>query len=167
LPGILEYERKGLASRGIPERYLEVIYGSCQDTEAVSLAISHAAEVARGACLVLSGPVGIGKTVAAVRLARYLYRLGKEGMFVPARELDMDKNKDMGYLVIDDLGTERFPQDVEFVLEHRHAHMRPTVITTNLTLEAVRRTYGERLVDRFREWAIFYELKGTSLRRKT
>ncbi len=164
-----EYERQDLELCGIPRRYLDVLYGDMKETEAIRVAKTHARDVARGACLVLSGPVGVGKTIAAVRLFRWLYRRRICGFFIPSPEINYENAGGLAearVLLIDDLGTERFPQDIEYLLEVRHAKVLSTIITTNLNLDAVRRTYGERLVDRFREWAIFYELKGTSLRRK-
>jgi len=165
----INYERADLEACGVPRRFLDVLYGEMKDTEAIKVARKHAKDVARGACLVLSGPVGVGKTVAAVRLLRWLYQRRICGLFRGAAEVsreNISKLADVPALILDDFGQERFSQDTEYLLELRHARVMPTVITTNLTLDAVKRAYGERLVDRFREWAIFYELKGTSLRRK-
>ena len=76
------------------------------------------------------------------------------------------------YLLIDDIGEEpayvldygrQLPLFSKIVAE-RYARMLPMVITTNLTREQIRTTYGERTADRLHELAEFLTFNGSSYR---
>lgn len=81
-------------------------------------------------------------------------------------------------LVIDDLGTEKFPftyygqtaNPLEEMLEIRYRlsfnrdHTR-TIVTTNLTDEEIRRRYGYRIYDRMNEMFAVVTIHGDSLRK--
>lgn len=78
------------------------------------------------------------------------------------------------YLLIDDIGEEpanvmdygrQLPLFSKIVAE-RYARMLPMVITTNLTPEQIRTTYGERTADRLHEIADILTFKGTSYRKQ-
>lgn len=129
-----------------------------------------------GGLLVLSGPVGTGKSLAAVwalwdwRVAtarrdpwgklRYLHD-GR--MWVAAPHLarmkgwgeDIEQVERVGFLVIDDLGeedaTEKTLTRIGNVTTARFAHGLHTVITTNLNAPTFRARYGDRLIDRLRD----------------
>lgn len=120
--------------------------------------------------LFLGGPVGVGKTAAALwfldapRVSDEPGEFGGEprrvvretaGRFVTAEELAKassyaadywDGLRDAPRLVIDDLGTETLDakghalSNITALLCHRHAHALPAVITLNLT----RRAFEER-----------------------
>ncbi len=76
------------------------------------------------------------------------------------------------FLLIDDIGEEpayvmdygrQLPLFSKIVAE-RYARMLPLVITTNLTPEQIRTTYGERTADRLHEVADILTFKGSSYR---
>ena len=134
--------------------------------------------------LVLSGPVGCGKTTAAAHwLASTHNRVSliktKPRLFLPiahCARLNRFDDHTMGAverakaLVLDDLGAEylddkgAFTSLLDSIIDARYRHLLPTVITTNLRATEFKDRYGERTIDRLRERGEFIELKGASLR---
>jgi len=167
--------RKAKDAIGIPARFRDVAEGSMAETEAL-------AEVRRGGfeLLVMAGDVGRGKTVAAswwLLQAAHLRR----PVFVSAARLSrwdrydneaMDRLLLASRLVIDDLGEEfndtkgNFLAVLDETISDRVANRRPTVITTNLTLETFTERYGIRVRDRIRESGRWQSFKGSSMRQK-
>lgn len=114
--------------------------------------------------LVLLGPVGTGKTGAAIAACRDdWFERGVDLLFLPLIEL-LDELRPGGddqafdrlvfaeRLIVDDLGTER-PTDwtrerVEAVINRRWLEERPTIVTSNLTPDALRDTVGDRVFSR-------------------
>ena len=158
---------------GIPLRCeMLVVAGkveSCQATEAVKRVEGT---------LVLSGGTGCGKTVAAS-----MWLMEREdaygSMFVSAARLarwpryddrEMGRLLTPNRLVIDDLGSEYADEKGNFlaildeVIADRHANMRPTVITTNLTKADFKERYKQRIADRIRESGRFVSLADPSQR---
>lgn len=134
-----------------------------------------------GWCLVLSGGVGAGKTIAAVNLLgqfsienddefRILFSsdvacipiFGKEGedYFRDVCEIEV--------LLIDDLGAEiDTPGSRAFfsrLIDFRHRRKLTTIITTNLALKAWAERYGSRIVDRISDNSTIIELPNKSMR---
>lgn len=139
--------------------------------------------------LVLSGGVGVGKTVAAIS-AFYkpgvtVAKNGHPSAFRILRASDLAQtidpwqNEDVRKespvwprLVIDDLGTEfadnrRFRAALEKTIDLRmnRPHLR-TIVTTNLPREAIREMYGDRVADRLNDCGVFMAITGASRRRK-
>ncbi len=130
--------------------------------------------------LLLSGGVGVGKTVAAALAVRLALRPGT--VWVTAFELSTmplygegsdarRRAKDAPFLVIDDLGVENlhdaFRPVLDDLVNHRaSAHALPTVITTNLDVDALKARYGARITDRLRESAQIVVCGKDSLRRR-
>lgn len=130
------------------------------------------AEAAVGARQVLlRGPSGAGKTSLAVAMMRTWARQKAErAMFVLATDLANCKDRSrLGHepevieaavaaplLVLDDVGTEAHAPGsaVVEVVFHRHAHAKPTIVTTWLADEALSQRYGDgfarRLLERVR-----------------
>jgi len=168
-----------LAAARVP---LSFVLLAC-DREALSLTTASAAAnealSATRPMLVLSGPAGVGKTVAAVQWVRawVAARCGS-ALFVTALDITTADVRggalrawcDTGALVLDDLGREYLDDRgwllslVEGVLDARYAARRPTIITTNLARDLFKARYGERIVDRLREAGTFIEVVGPSLR---
>ena len=70
-------------------------------------------------------------------------------------------------LVIDDLQAPPRAEGlalVEELLIRRHASGLPLVITTNLRRQAFEAAFGDRIVDRLKDWGEFVEMPGRSLR---
>ena len=127
--------------------------------------------------LVLGGNVGTGKTVAAA------YAVSKRGgLFRKASQITRMSQYDAeawdrlyraGLLVIDDLGTEPLDQGgwgmsaLLDLFDRRYDDRARTVITTNLTADALKARYssdGGRFADRLRETARWINFAGPSLR---
>ena len=71
-------------------------------------------------------------------------------------------------LLLDDLGAERLVDNaqiiVEGVIESRYAHQKPTVITSNLDLDAIVERYGNRMLSRLTEGGRIVQMKGRDRR---
>lgn len=135
-------------------------------------------------CLVLSGPQGVGKSVAA---AWWLYQRIVERskgsfeprMWWPATDIaraglyssTLDSVHSVPELVLDDLGAEywdeagAFQANLDSLIDARYRDYRRTIITTNVNLQEFRRRYGERIYDRLRDGGAFFEEAFASQRR--
>lgn len=165
-----------------PQRFAEANLATLdQPSEIVEplLAWLDRARVGTGDNLVLTGPVGPGKTHAALAVARELHFAGQPMHFVPCAELldqlRPDGGKDVttftaaAVLVLDDLGSER-PTEwsidrLSMVLNRRWLDRRPTVVTTNLAGKQLVELYGTRMHDRLRDGAVVLQVGGPSRRR--
>ncbi|MGV8123508.1 MAG: AAA family ATPase [Candidatus Xenobiia bacterium LiM19] len=80
----------------------------------------------------------------------------------------IEQAQNLDILCIDDMGmelaTERNMALLEMIIDYRYSHLLTTIITTNLPHDAFRERYTERIIDRLREWGIFFEIPGISLR---
>lgn len=128
-------------------------------------------------CLVLSGGCGCGKSSA---VCAYLIKV-EEGLFVDVSEIKtvvfrhdyefLQQIKDTPILVIDDLGLEAkdttgfFATVVDEIFNCRYSQEFTTIITTNTTPEEFKERYGERTVDRIREWGEFWSTSQGSFRK--
>jgi DNA replication protein DnaC len=136
-----------------------------------------------GRNLLLFGPVGTGKTHAAVAAVRGPFDQGAEVRFTPVVELldwlrpggDYDAHATMAdlagcdVLLLDDLGAER-PTDwtaerLYALVNRRWLEQLPTVVTTNLEPEALQQAVGERLYSRLADAAVAVRLSGEDRRR--
>ena len=138
-----------------------------------------------GACLVLTGPTGVGKTYASVgglRAAQALKRVpARRFWYFPAlcgALLDPSRRHEalagattITMLVLDDLGVEYVKEGglidtfLDEIIWTREAEYLPTIITTNLTTDALKQRLPSRLVDRLRgDWGRVFECPGESLR---
>ena len=130
--------------------------------------------------LVLSGPTGVGKTVAVAHL---LWTLG--GKLVRADELvrlfasmfgdqyeQQQKLRDAHRLVLDDVGgeldhTRMLPALLDLLDSRKSARTRPTIVTTNLGKKDFAARYqNERLMSRMAESVHWVSLTGDDLRRR-
>lgn len=134
------------------------------------------------AWLMLAGPVGCGKTVAAADTVAF----GPDGsMWLRAdalcrvfsssyseQQTQQQRARTVELLVIDDLGCENDPARMLGVLldllDHRKsAHRRPTIVTSNLTRRALQERYPDtRLASRLVESVEWIGLVGSDLRRE-
>jgi DNA replication protein DnaC len=125
--------------------------------------------------LVLSGPVGTGKSVAVTWWAA---QQGRTPVCVTAmtfaRQSRYDSRRDdlltAPALILDDLGSEfvddkgSFLVDLDELIDTYYRALRPLVITTNCTVDVFRARYGTRVFDRLLESGEFYAVGGPSLR---
>jgi len=135
-----------------------------------------------GRNLLLLGPVGTGKTHAAVAACRPAHDRGLDVAYWPTGKLldvlrptdgpdriEIDDVVDVDRLILDDVGVER-PTDwtaerLDLIIDGRWAEVRPTVLTTNLRLDALRERLGARGYDRLTGSAIALQLSGDTRRR--
>jgi len=141
---------------------------------------------------VFAGPLGVGKTVAAAHVLAHAnpqrivgtWSSQEHPVFVHAEsvfagaKLVGESDKAMRrklqraqVLVIDDLGLEKDPRRtfqpyMDWLINTRYGGDGWTVLTTNLTVEDFRKRYGERIYDRLRHRACWYEIAHESLRGK-
>lgn len=126
--------------------------------------------------MILSGPKGIGKTVAA---AWWALRRKPAPVFLRAstfaassRYARDERERWMGAaaLVLDDLGAEyadgkgSFLVDLDELVDVFYGDCRSLLITTNCGADAFKARYGERIADRIRECGVFFEWSGPSFR---
>ena len=139
----------------------------------------------------IAGETGVGKTHLMSCIANELINQNKICTLTSSFAMNQDfvksyayRNTDEGYdildkyleadiLFIDDLGTELRRQDVTnnylyLVINERKMKNKPTVITSNLTLEDVRDYYDERVFSRIvdRDTSVCIYLTGNDLRLK-
>lgn len=139
----------------------------------------------------IGGDTGVGKTHLMSCIANKLIENGRLVTLTTAYAMNQDFNKSYSMrnsddgneildkylsceiLFIDDLGTELRRMDVTnnylyLILNERKTKKRPTVITSNLTLEDVRDYYDERVFSRIvdKDNSICLYLNGNDLRQK-
>lgn len=127
-------------------------------------------EVPTAGWALLSGPTGAGKSTAAAVALREVLLGGWSGTvgWHSARELAhaarmwplgegeaplLSRARRVGLLVIDDLGLERDPLDLIDILHDRYDGMRPTWVTTGLSVAGLEARYGDAVVRRLTEGA--------------
>lgn len=123
--------------------------------------------------LVLTGNSGSGKTHLAVAVLRELARAGKvdseRARFIPVPELLaeirtsytgrgpdegelIDNYAALPYLVLDDLGAEKSTEwsisTLYLIIDRRHRDLRPTIVTTNLSLDEIAVCLSPRIASR-------------------
>ena len=136
--------------------------------------------------LFLSGNVGTGKTTLMKAIARtltdytYTARMFKASDFpalflnnVEQTELQLMQGNWCRVLLLDDIGVE--PTEIKEygnvirpfvkIVEERYNRQLPLVVSTNLSGQEMRDTYGERTIDRIKEMATAIKYQGKSFRK--
>lgn len=130
-------------------------------------------------CLLLTGPVGVGKSALAVAVARVLFlECSKTVAFTSGRSMlaalrptgrRLAEFVDPDLLLLDDLGTEKSTEWSDewllSVIDERYTSCRPSVVTTNLTPAELADVVGRRVYDRLAEDSIRVNIGGKSRRR--
>ncbi len=182
-----------LKKSGLPARYHGATFGSAKVTDQSREAYEKAHKFTRGemAGLLISGPVGTGKTHLAACIANdFLDRLkwvtfggvidllGRiaRSYSEAAQEEEwqiLDELYSVPLLVLDDLGKEKVSEWVEQtlyrVVDSRYRENRPLVVTTNFTMETLEGRYpevGPALVSRLVEMCEGVYLGGADWRRE-
>jgi DNA replication protein DnaC len=134
----------------------------------------------RGRNLVLFGPVGVGKSRAAVAACRPSHDRGLDVAFWPTADLldamrpgdetvRVDDVADLDRLILDDVGIER-PSDwtverLDSVINRRWMDELPTVVTTNLAPSDLETRIGARAFSRLLDGAVVIRFTGSDRRR--
>lgn len=128
--------------------------------------------------LLFTAPCGTGKTHIAIALLIELVRMGRGNMMfksVPELMLDLrssfaeesamsetdiiNRHAMYSYLILDDLGSEKQSDysiaSLYMIIDRRLTTSRPTIITTNLTLEQINECVSSRIASRLAEYRIF------------
>jgi DNA replication protein DnaC len=130
--------------------------------------------------VLLLGSVGVGKTHAAVAMARRAFETGRRMRFVPVVELldamrpggdpvAFDRAVEVDVLVLDDLGGER-PTDwsgerLYALINRRWLEERATVATSNLDASKLESAVGARVWSRLYHDALRLKIGGEDRRR--
>jgi len=175
--------------REIPLRLRDASFDDGQECPALGRTHGYVVqELSQGACLVLMGPTGVGKTYAAVAAIRdHLIRTGTWGDFwyFPAlcsammtqdREQQLDAKralKSEKLLVLDDFGGEYLKPGgfleslIDEAIWYREGNILPTILTTNLMPDQMKERLSDRIVDRLRgDWGRLFVCVGESFRGK-
>lgn len=127
--------------------------------------------------LVLAGPFGVGKTVAAYawlrsRPAPWVWTKAPRLESMPYDYADLCRFKEASALVIDDMGCEfvdtrgRYWSTLNGIIDERREWRRPTCLTTNITdKRQFAERYGGGLADRLCDGGAWIVCAGNSLRR--
>lgn len=173
----------------IPDRFADYTFASfpaVRETAAVVKSLrAWDGEISDGQGIFISGDYGRGKTgLACATLRQFIERSLLQGHFIqfaswleglkaefngrssPGPTIETCINT--GLLVIDDLGAERVTEwtaeRLFLLVNERHSALRPTVVTSNLTLVELTERLGERIVSRIYEATDQVLLKGPNLR---
>ncbi len=132
-------------------------------------------------CLTLHGTPGTGKTHLAVALAEGYEKIinpGCDAYFLPMFEFIaeirnaqlesksefriIEKYAEIDFLIMDDLGamenTQSQKDKINDLIDRRYRYRKKTVITSNLTWEAIQETYSERTIRRLSDEADEFEM---------
>lgn len=172
------HQQSGIVTHVLPE----------QTSQAIVRVASWITDIHARPGLILLGGVGTGKTTLMRALKDTLLNVGATSRFFLASEfgtLFFDNQEQTEYqllqgnwckfLLLDDIGTEprvikEYGNAIEpfnRIVEARYFNCLPLVFTTNLSLEEIGNTYGERIADRLAEMCDVITFNGESYRRKT
>lgn len=170
---------RGMESAGYPRKYLrEATWDMCA-ARSILLKWLDSRD-SRG--LLIHGPVGTGKTMAATLVARELWQYkGEHSLFKPwaklllelesatTRQAALEGCLQTAMLVVDDFGlADPAPWvqgTVDYLFEYRNSGGLGSIVTTNLTPKTLKdEPMWERLVDRWRESMTSVSMPGESLR---
>lgn len=180
----LEAMRQVTWQRAMPGRFLWAEMGDLTDQpDQVQSDLAEWAANPDGRNLLLLGPVGVGKTHAAVAAARTQhFDRGTDVRFLPVVEL-LDLLRpggpenalydlaDTDLLVMDDLGSERATdwtaERMYALINRRWLERRPTIATTNLDPDQLQAAVGDRVFSRLvGNGAVVLRLTGHDRRRR-
>lgn len=148
---------------GVMKRYANVTIDTLPDTTETAYVRKYAKNILqnieRGTGMILMGPVGTGKTTAAIAVMREAIDIGMKPLFIPmvslldtilsmqnAEERMKFENRvrNCPLLVLDDLGGEYIGADgklswavnkIDAIVTERYNRMKPIIITTNLYID--------------------------------
>ena len=140
-----------------------------------------------GEGLLFYGSPGNGKTRCAIAIGKEVIRAGYKAKFKPipflldeirssynSKETDEENvikpYKQVDFLLLDDLGAEKWTEWVEAklyqIIDYRYRNCLPVIITSNLQGDEIKDTVGYRAFDRLLEICLFVENDLKSYREK-
>lgn len=185
-----------LLNAGIGTAYQRLTWDDIDDqvplkvqAEVLQYADQADAYVRAGLGLILHGPHGTGKTLLATLLLKKLLGLGYDGYFTQFNELldsytsgwrDEEerlwftrKVRNTGVLVVDDVGKESKGREnvtspmFDAVIRARVADAKPTIITTNYSMEQMHSGYGGAVMSLLAESSKDLEVTGKDYRQRS
>lgn len=187
---VLAIERGWESLYRVPDRYRDATVDVPELADWAAHLIDAAAQaqvpsIVRGPSLLISGPVGTGKTHAAYAALRHLALSGAYcrwqavtcadlyGRLRPRHGVDSEAEfsavTHARVLLLDDLGQAKqseWTEDVNYrLINHRYERRLPTLFTTNLGPRDLLAALGERVVSRLAEMTTRVVLEGPDRRR--
>lgn len=183
---------------GIYKRFqnveLETMNIAAENANAFEVIKEYASNVVenlnQGLGLIIKGPVGTGKTTAAIAIMKEAIKHKKSPYFISMISL-LDKlmsfrDQEERYefeqriqncplLVLDDLGGEYIGKNkddswmlkrIMSIIAERHQRSKSIIITTNLPIKELAERYDQRAIDRIRSTNQIITLLGESLRKE-
>ena len=180
----LYMDEKGFFEHCAPMKYSHVSLESCEKHPAAFIEYAKAWG-AKPESVILLGPVGRGKTQFAFAMIREMFRRcprrlwprfytspAMDSILLEASKCDSGDKYKIGeigtedLLFIDDFGretkSERIFRQYFELINMRYTNQKPTIISSNLTLDEIGRTMGDAIASRFQEWQII-EFTGPNL----
>lgn len=166
-----------------PRRFRDAIP---DNSEVVEWVAKVAAGASSAPSLLLYGSTGTGKTHHAYGALRAVLHATPKASWATSTfpdfaaalrprqgvdtEAEMDRFRSVDLLLLDDLGTAKGSEWVEEItyrlINGRYEDMRPSIFTSNLTLDELKAALGDRIAGRFAETCTRVLLKGRDWRRQ-
>jgi len=176
-----------LGASGLPKGLAEIRFGGMEQTADNRAALQRAEDWGRGVLngLVITGPVGVGKTWTAAAAANlYLDRKplrwfsvarmlaqARAGFKNPAREevnaVLLDPNMALVMDDIDKVNPTDFARDILFqAIDERVNNQTPLLVTTNMRYPEIEKTYGEPIASRLAGYCEAVRIEGSDRRKQ-
>jgi DNA replication protein DnaC len=190
-----ESARRLLAESNLGERFKSRVFGTYKVTAknrsayeaARTFVADFSAEETKGRGMILTGPVGTGKTHLAAAIVNELVKTGRSCVYGNVTALlgrlrgsynaegdseseIMQKFCNADLLVVDDIGKEKTTEWVQeklyAIINHRYEHYKKIVITTNDQFKTLESKLGEAAVSRLVEMCDGYLVGGEDYRKR-
>jgi len=186
----IENIEKHLEIAGVPSKYYNATFESFDvnnfNRKVYEFCKNYVLQKKFDIGLFLFGSCGVGKTHLAISVIREMILNNRNAFFISTPDLlfqlrktfstsvattdeeQLRKYLSYSFLVLDDLGTEKWSEWVQQTLDHivyqRDAHAMPAIITSNLALNEIRSRYGDRVASRIIGMSHILKLPGTDHR---
>lgn len=164
------------AARGLSLRAMGVLAASKVDTPSMAILRQWHIDHPREGIGILSGPNGIGKTVAATWWAMETNAVViRAPVFAATSRYDREAHTrwtSARCVVLSDLGAEfsdskgSLMSDLENFIDEHYEGMHRLVVTTNCTSKDFQDKYGKRMLDRLSECGTWMSVTGDSMRKR-